>query len=444
MIAHAARLCRKVECSVNNATALKARIQNGEYDRLFVTLYGDDQVDVQRARYTEAIDGFVGTFGDKEDLRLFSAPGRTEIGGNHTDHNHGRVLAGSVNLDVIAVVSPRDDTLIQVQSQGYPMDTVDTTDLAARVEEVNKSASLIRGTVARFAQRGYGIGGFDAYTTSNVLKGSGLSSSAAFEVLIGTILNHVYSNCVVSAVEIAQIAQFAENQYFGKPSGLMDQMASSVGGIVTIDFEDTDNPVIEAVPFDFAACGYKLCIVDVGGDHADLTHEYAAVPAEMKAVAGDLGKPYLRGVTMDALLAAMPALRAANGDRAVLRAFHFLRENECVTKQVAALKAGDFEEFKRLIIESGHSSFEYLQNVYAVCDVKEQSMSVALALSQRLLDGCGAWRVHGGGFGGTTQNFVPANKLQVFIDTMEAVFGKGHCHVLTIRPYGGICLDTMC
>ncbi|MBQ4618132.1 MAG: galactokinase [Clostridia bacterium] len=426
-----------------NAAALKQRIANGEYDRLLATLYGEEQVAAQQARYAEAIDGFVATFGDKEDLRLFSAPGRTEIGGNHTDHNHGRVLAGSVNLDVIAVVSPRDDAIVNVQSKGYKMDTIDTTDLAARVEEVNKSASLIRGTVARFAQRGYGFGGFDAYTTSNVLKGSGLSSSAAFEVLIGTILNHLYSACQVSAVEIAQIAQFAENQYFGKPSGLMDQMASSVGGIVTIDFEDTDNPVIEAVPFDFAACGYKLCIVDVGGDHADLTHEYAAVPAEMKAIAGDLGQPYLRGVTMEGLMAAMPALRAAHGDRAVLRAFHFLRENECVTKQVAALKANDFEEFKRLIIESGHSSFEYLQNVYAVCDVKEQSMSVALALSQRLLDGAGAWRVHGGGFGGTTQNFVPTAKLDQFIDTMEAVFGQGHCHVLSIRPYGGICLDSM-
>ncbi len=426
-----------------NAAALKTTIENGGYDRLFATLYGEDQIFAQKVRYIEAVDAFVETFGDRDDLRLFSAPGRTEIGGNHTDHNHGRVLAGSVNLDVIAVVAPRADAVIQVKSKGFPMDTVEITDLASRAEEVNKSASLIRGTAARFAQKGYGIGGFDAYTTSNVLKGSGMSSSAAFEVLIGTILNHVYNDVKASAVEIAQIAQFAENQFFGKPSGLMDQMASSVGGIITIDFEDTDNPVIEAVPFDFAACGYKLCIVDVGGDHADLTHEYAAVPAEMKSVAGDLGEAYLRGTSMEALIAAMPALRAANGDRAVLRAFHFLSENERVSKQVAALKAGDFEEFKRLIIESGHSSFEYLQNVYAVCDVKEQSMSVALALAQRLLDGYGAWRVHGGGFGGTTQNFVPADKLDAFISTMEAVFGKGSCHVLFIRPYGGICLDSM-
>lgn len=426
-----------------NSTALKDALASGSYDRLFATLYGEDQADAQRTRYCAAVDGFVATFGDSDDLRLFSAPGRTEIGGNHTDHNHGRVLAGSVNLDVIAVVSPREDTTVQVQSAGYPMDVIDITDLSSRVEEVNKSASLIRGTVARFAQRGYGIGGFNAYTTSNVLKGSGLSSSAAFEVLIGTILNHLYADAQVSAVEIAQIAQFAENQYFGKPSGLMDQMASSVGGIVTIDFADTDAPVIEAVPFDFAASGYKLCIVDVGGDHADLTHEYAAVPSEMKAVAGDFGKPYLRDITMDDLLGAMPALRANNGDRAVLRAFHFLTENDRVEKQVAALKAGDFEEFKRLIIASGHSSFEYLQNIYAVCDVKEQSMSVALSLAQLLLDGCGAWRVHGGGFGGTTQNFVPTDKLEAFIATMEAVFGVGHCHVLSIRPYGGICLDIL-
>ena len=426
-----------------NATALKQAVQNGTYDRLLVTLYGEDQLNTQKARYAEAIDGFVATFGDREDLRLFSAPGRTEIGGNHTDHNHGRVLAGSVNLDVIAVVAAREDNTVQVQSAGYPMDVIDITDLAVHENEINKSASLIRGTVARFAERGYGIGGFDAYTTSNVLKGSGLSSSAAFEVLVGTILNHLYADCVVSAVEIAQIAQFAENQFFGKPSGLMDQMASSVGGIVTIDFADTDNPVIEAVPFDFAACGYKLCIVDVGGDHADLTHEYAAVPAEMKAMAADLGRPFLRGAYMEQLIASMPDLRKKHGDRAVLRAYHFLRENECVTKQVAALKANDFEEFKRLIIESGHSSYEYLQNVYAVCDVKEQSMSVALSLAQYMLDGCGAWRVHGGGFGGTTQNFVPADKLDAFITTMETVFGKGHCHVLSIRPYGGICLDAM-
>lgn len=428
---------------MTTAHELKVLLQNGDYDRLLAVLYGADQVQAQRARYVEAVDAFTQIFGAAEDVRLFSAPGRTEIGGNHTDHNHGRVLAGGVNLDVIAVVAPRSGNVIRVQSKGFPMDTVDITDLACHPEEVNKSASLIRGTVARFSQRGYGIGAFDAYTTSNVLKGSGLSSSAAFEVLIGTILNHVYSESGVSAVEIAQIAQFAENQYFGKPSGLMDQMASSVGGIVTIDFADTEHPVIEAVPFDFAACGYKLCIVDVGGNHADLTHEYAAVPGEMKAVAADLGAPYLRQVNLDSLIAAMPALRAAHGDRAVLRALHFLSENERVTKQVTALKNNDFEEFKRLIIESGHSSFEYLQNVYAACNVKEQGLSVALALAQLLLDGCGAWRVHGGGFGGTTQNFVPEQKLPLFIKTMESVFGKGSCHVLSIRPYGGICLDTM-
>ncbi|MGN0171946.1 MAG: galactokinase [Acutalibacteraceae bacterium] len=428
---------------MTTAHELKVLLQNGDYDRLLAVLYGADQVQAQRARYVEAVDAFTQIFGAAEDVRLFSAPGRTEIGGNHTDHNHGRVLAGSVNLDVIAVVAPRSGNVIRVQSKGFPMDTVDITDLTCHPEEVNKSASLIRGTVARFSQRGYGIGAFDAYTTSNVLKGSGLSSSAAFEVLIGTILNHVYSETCVSAVEIAQIAQFAENQYFGKPSGLMDQMASSVGGIVTIDFADTEHPVIEAVPFDFAACGYKLCIVDVGGNHADLTHEYAAVPGEMKAVAADLGAPYLRQVSLESLIAAMPALRAAHGDRAVLRALHFLSENERVTKQVAALKNNDFEEFKRLIIESGHSSFEYLQNVYAACNVKEQGLSVALALAQLLLDGCGAWRVHGGGFGGTTQNFVPEQKLPLFIKTMESVFGKGSCHVLSIRPYGGICLDTM-
>ncbi|MBQ8683924.1 MAG: galactokinase [Clostridia bacterium] len=426
-----------------SAETLISKIRSGEYDVAFARLYGEAQVAAQRDRYICAVEGFAATFGeDGGELRLFSAPGRTEIGGNHTDHNYGRVLAGSVNLDVIAVVR-RAEGAIRVQSAGYPMDEVKLDALHPVVEEMNRSASLIRGTAARFDQLGYAIGGFEAYTTSNVLKGSGLSSSAAFEVLMGVILNYTYNDGRVSPVEIAQIAQYAENAYFGKPCGLMDQMASSVGNIITIDFADPAAPVIEPVDFDFASTGYALCIVDVGGNHADLTDEYAAVPGEMKAVAASLGVPVLRQTTMAALLANITELREKHGDRAVLRAIHFLQENERVTQQVAALRAGDFDTFKKLIIASGNSSFEYLQNVYAVCNIEEQGMSLALALAQTVLDGCGAWRVHGGGFGGTTQNFVPLDKLDAFKATIEQVFGEGSCHVLSIRPCGGVCLDAM-
>lgn len=428
---------------MNHSAALIRKIENGEYDARFQKLYGED-VPAQRTRYIDAVRGFVSAFGEPQTpLQLFSAPGRTEIGGNHTDHNNGLVLAGSVNLDVIAVVAPRAENRIRVQSKGYPLDDIDLADLTVNQAERNHSASLIRGTAARFAELQYAVGGFDAFTTSNVLKGSGLSSSAAFEVLIGTILNHLYNDGGVSAVQIAQIAQFAENVFFGKPSGLMDQMASSVGNIITIDFKDTDHPLIEKVDFDFATTDHALCIVDVGGNHADLTHEYAAVPGEMKAIAKDLGVQVLRESSLQALLPRIPALRKAHGDRAVLRALHFFAENERVCEQVAALKHNDFETFKQLIIASGNSSFEYLQNVYAACNLQEQGMSLALALAQQVLEGKGAWRVHGGGFGGTTQNFVPTALLPAFCDTIESVFGKGSCHILHIRAFGGVCVDTI-
>ncbi len=421
--------------------ALIEKIQNGSYDKRFQALYGED-VAAQRARYIGAVEGFVETFGEPNgELMLFSAPGRTEIGGNHTDHNHGRVLAGSVNLDVIAVVARSSDARIRIKSAGYDMDTIALDDLSVHTDETNGSASLIRGTAARFQELSYAIGGFDAYTTSNVLKGSGLSSSAAFEVLVGVILNHLFNDGKVSPVVIAQIAQYAENVYFGKPSGLMDQMASSVGNIITIDFKDPANPIIEKIDFDFDTTAHVLCIVDVGGNHADLTHEYAAVPGEMKAVAADLGVTVLRETDFETLVKAMPALRQKHGDRAVLRAIHFLKDNARVVDEVNALKAGDFETFKKLVIESGNSSFEYLQNIYATADVKEQSMSLALALAQHVLDGKGAWRVHGGGFGGTTQNFIPVDLLPAFRSLIESVFGEGSCHVLRIRPFGGICVD---
>ena len=373
----------------------------------------------------------------------FSAPGRTEISGNHTDHQHGCVLAAAVNMQTTAEVTLRDDDCIRVASEGYAPVEIRLDDLSIHEDEKNTTAAIVRGVAAAFRQRGCELRGFDASVRSTVLPGSGLSSSAAFEVLIGTILNELFFDRKLTAVEIAQIGQYAENVYFGKPSGLMDQMASSVGGIITIDFADTDKPVIETVDFDFAAADHALCIVDTGGNHADLTHEYAAVPAEMRAVAASLGVTYLRETSMEALIPAIPALRKAHGDRAVLRAIHFLGDNERVSRQVAALNAGDFDEFKRLVVESGHSSFEYLQNVYAACDVEFQGLSLALALAQRALDGCGAWRVHGGGFGGTTQNFVPTGRLEAFRALMEGVFGPGSCHVLSIRPLGGICLDSL-
>ena len=423
---------------MSNTATLLQQLKQGSFDALFVKLYGKESVESQRDRYIKAVQEFTAIYGEKDEVRLFSAPGRTEIGGNHTDHNHGCVLAASVNLDVIAVAAATKDTRIAIQSEGYPMDTVDITDTSVHAEEINRSSALIRGTAARFSQLGFGIGGFEAYTTSNVLKGSGLSSSAAFEVLVGTILNGFYNGGAVDAVTIAKIAQYTENVYFGKPCGLMDQMASSVGGIITIDFASTEEPIIQTVDFDFAECGHSLCIVDVGGSHADLTHEYAAVPLEMKEVAQELGVNVLRETDFETLFANIPALRQKLGDRAVLRAMHFFADNARVAKQVAALRNRDFETFKELVVESGHSSFEYLQNIYANCDVSFQGMSLALALAQRVLDKKGAWRVHGGGFGGTTQNFVPNELVEEFIRTLSAVFGNENCHVLSIRPCGGI------
>lgn len=424
------------------ACELKKNLQQGVYDALFISLYGVDMVEKQRARYAAAIEAFEELFPTATDLHLFSAPGRTEIGGNHTDHNHGRVLAGSIDLDVIAVAAPTD-SVICVKSEGYPMDETDLADLEIHPEEEGKSAALLRGTAAGFKKNGYNVGGFCAYTTSCVLKGSGLSSSAAFEVLCGTVLNHLYNNAAIKPQEIAQIAQYAENVYFGKPCGLLDQTASAMGGIVAIDFADTSAPVIEQIAFDFAAHGIKLCVVDSGGNHADLTPEYAAVPKEMKAVAAALGVSVLQETSREALLKNLAEIRATVGDRAVLRALHFFAENERVLKETAALKAADIPAFFEGILSSGHSSFEYLQNVYPTSAPHEQGLSLALCLAQRELEGNGAWRVHGGGFAGTTLNFVPTEKLAHFCETMESAFGKGSCYVLNIRPYGGICLDTM-
>ncbi len=407
-------------------------------DERLKELYGEENIAAQKTRYIKAIESFCELYGDRDNLVIFSAPGRTEIGGNHTDHNLGKVLAGSVNLDIIAVASKNDSDRIRIQSEGYPEDCISVTDLEIKDEEAGKSVSLVRGMTSIFSQKGYQIGGFDAYTTTNVLKGSGLSSSAAFEVLVGTMLNGLYNEEKVSPVEIAQMAQYAENEYFKKPCGLMDQMASSVGGIITIDFKEKEHPVIEKVDFDFSKSGYALCIVDTGGNHADLTDEYASIPSEMKAVAGYFGKSVLREVKKEEILASIGALREQFGDRAVLRAFHYLDDNDRVEKQVDALNNGDFETFKQLIIASGNSSFRFLQNVYANINPKEQGLSLAIYLAQSILEGKGAYRVHGGGFGGTTQNFVPGDMVNEFKSTVEQVFGEGKCHILFIRNHGGI------
>lgn len=386
-------------------------------------------------------DGLVSMFRDHfgtEPSGFFSAPGRTEICGNHTDHNRGKVMAAAVNLDVIAAVEPTDDDTVTVKSEGYPEDTVSLGSLEPVLSERNSSAALIRGVLAGFVKRGYKIGGFKAYTRSNVLKGSGLSSSAAFEVLIGTVLSGIYNGGHVSAVEIAQIAQYAENEYFGKPSGLMDQMASSVGGFTKIDFCDPEKPGIESVNFDLSSFGYSLCIIDTKGNHADLTPDYAAIPEEMKAVAKQFGKSYLREISKADITKNISSLREKLGDRAVMRALHFMDENVRVDRLSEAIKSKNMDGFLYVINASGESSYKYLQNVYSSAHPEEQGISLALYTACSLLDGTGACRVHGGGFAGTVQAFVPKEKLDCFVAGMEAVFGAGSCYVLNIRPFGGV------
>ena len=368
----------------------------------------------------------------------FSAPGRTEISGNHTDHQHGCVLAAAVNLETTAEVTLNGSNVIRVHSDGYPTVEVDLTDLYPRKEEVNTTAALVRGVAAAFNQRGAKLKGFDAVVHSTVLPGSGLSSSAAFEVLFGTIFNELFFQKKLTAVEIAQIGQYAENIYFGKPSGLMDQMASSVGGMVFIDFADPKNPVVEKLEFDFANTGYALCIIDSGADHADLTDEYAAVTRELKDVCALFQKGVLREIPMETFFAKLPKIRGLVPDRAILRAIHFYQENLRVRAQAYALKQNDFETFLQLTNESGRSSWMYLQNITPAGYVEHQEVAIALAMCDQLLQGRGAYRVHGGGFAGTVQAFVPTELLHDFKTKIELILGKDSCHVLSIRPEGGI------
>ena len=381
--------------------------------------------------------GFASIFGGAPE-RYFSAPGRTEIGGNHTDHQRGRVLAAAVNLDTQAAVRLNGTNVIRIQSQGYPMCEVDLKVLVPQESEINGTASLIRGVAARFVELGCEVKGFDAYCESTVLPGSGLSSSAAYEVLIGTILNHMFFDGRIDPPEIAMIGQYAENVFFGKPCGLMDQTASAVGGLVTIDFADKDHPDIRPVKFDFASCGHALCIIDSRADHADLTDEYAAVPGELKAICACFGKEVTTEIDEADFYAAIPALREKCGDRAVMRAIHEYNENRRVPQQVAALENGDFDTFLKLTKESGFSSWMYLQNVIPAGYVDQQAMAVALGLCEHYLMGRGAYRVHGGGFAGTVQAFVPYDILDSFVAGIDAALGQGACHVLSIRPFGGV------
>lgn len=420
----------------------KQELADGVHTARLASLYccAPEQTPAQATRYEAVLNGLEATFGTHAEASLYSAPGRTEIGGNHTDHQHGRVLAGSVNIDMIAAAAPNSLNQLRVQSEGYDLCVIDLADLAARKEEENTTMSLLRGECEAFRQRGAALSGLDVYVASNVPKGSGVSSSAAFEVLIGVILNDRFMTKKVSPIEIAQIGQWAENVYFGKPCGLMDQMASSVGNIITIDFADPAHPDVEPVQVDFSKAGLALCILDSCADHADLTDEYAAVPAECRAVAAVCGGEVLRDVPFDTFLAKLSECRRQCGDRAVLRAFHFYADNDRVAQQVAALRGGDFDAFLQLVTASGDSSWEYLQNVIPAGYKEHQEMGVTIAAAKHYLQGKGAVRVHGGGFAGTAQAFVPVDMLADFKAHMEAILGEGRCHVLSIRPEGGAVL----
>lgn len=420
------------------ASEIIAKLESGDLnDELKKVYVTDSAVEEQKPRYISTLKKFVELFGDDRQVMVLSAPGRTEICGNHTDHNNGKVLAGAINLDAIAVAAKSDEMVIHEKSEGHGMNTVDISDLTPDESCYGKSASMIKGVAAGFKNNGYEIGGFDACTTSDVMGGSGLSSSAAFEVLIGTVLSHLYNDGQVDPVTVAKIAQYSENVYFGKPSGLLDQMASSVGTFVTIDFESTKNPVIKKVQYDFSKSGHSLCIVDTHGNHSDLTDDYAAVRGEMESVAQAMGKSVLREIEEDDFYKEIPQLTKKVNDRAILRASHFFNENKRVDNAVKALESNNFDEFKNIITSSGYSSYMYNQNVFTPKNPTEQKLSLALCVSQQFLEGKGAWRVHGGGFAGTIQAFVPNEILEEYRSEMDAVFGKGSCYVLIIRPVGG-------
>ncbi len=421
--------------NIMNTNELKQNILNGKFDKDYNLLYGETEN--ARSRFCEAVDEFVKLYGKRDNIRLFSAPGRTEIGGNHTDHQHGLVLAGSVNLDVIAVVSVNNDNIVRIKSKGYKMDEIDVNDLEAKDDERGRACALIRGVLSSFKNNGHNVGGFDAYTTSNVLKGSGLSSSAAFEVLVSNIVNGLFNEHTVDAISIAKYSQFSEREYFGKPCGLLDQMASSVGGFTYADFNNPQNPIVEKINLDLNKSGHTLCVVDTGGNHANLTDDYADITLECKAVSNALGVEFLRDADEERFYQNLGTIREKCGDRAILRAMHVFNENKRVLTQKSALRRGDFNTFFVTVKRSGESSYDLLQNVYSPKSPKEQAISLALAITKQFLNGRGAYRVHGGGFAGTIQCYIPNNMFDAYKQMIEAVFGEGSCVPLFVRSVGG-------
>ena len=421
-----------------NCTKLIETVKGGALDEKFISLYGASNTEAARERYINAIENFISLYGEERDAHIFTVAGRSEISGNHTDHNRGCVVAASISLDIIAVASATDDNIVRVKSEGFSEDVVDIGVYTEPIEsKFGTSESIIAGMCAGLRKNGHVTGGFVAYTTSSVLKGSGLSSSAAFEDMIGTVESHLYNEGSVDNVQISKLSQYAENVFLGKPCGLMDQVACAVGGIVAIDFADTKNPIITPIDFDFTAAGYNLCIINTGGNHADLTDDYASIPTEMKSVAAYFGKEVLREVDEDDVVANIAALRSAVGDRAVLRALHFFEENKRVGQIKSALIDNNIDAFFENIKASGRSSFCYLQNVYTTKNTAEQGVSLALCVAEKALSGKhAAWRVHGGGFAGTIQAFVRNEDVESFRSVMDGVLGEGACMVLNIRPVG--------
>lgn len=421
-----------------NTKLLMEELKQGVHDDLLLTIYVDEnKVKEQRNRYIHAVESYEAYFGENN-VCIYSAPGRSEIGGNHTDHQHGKVLAAAINLDAIAVVHKTEERVVRIKSSGYEMITISLDNLSRVEDEKETTTALIKGVLAACRERGYYLGGFQAYITSDVLIGAGLSSSAAYETMIGTIVSGLFNNMKISPIEIAMMGQYAENVYFGKPCGLMDQMACSVGGLVHIDFKNPKAPVVEKISFDLNKYGYSLCITDTKGSHADLTADYAAIPEEMKMVAAYFNKEVLAEVEKEELLRNIVALRNKVGDRPVLRALHFMCENKRVEQEVDTLNQENVPAFLKLIKESGDSSYKYLQNIYSNSDVQNQNISLALAVSELVLKENGVSRVHGGGFAGTIQAFVKNDFVEAYRKQMNQIFGKDVCNILKIRNYGGM------
>lgn len=419
--------------------SVRGSLEQGSLDQRIREIYVDEQrVPYNRERYIRAIDRFTELFPSEKEIEIYSAPGRSEVCGNHTDHQNGMVLATSINLDAIAIVAKAEEPVIRLVSGDFPMEEVDVADLSMKEEEQSTTTALIRGVAAGMKERGHKVGGFTAYITSDVLMGAGMSSSAAFESLIGTILSGLYNDMKVSSIEIAQIGQYAENIYFGKPCGLMDQMACSVGGMIFIDFKEKEHPEVRQVHTDFEKAGLSLCIVDTKGSHADLTPDYAAVPAEMNQVAQALGREHLREVPRETFFKELPKLWKETSGRAVLRAIHFYEEEERVLRGVKSLEESDYPGFLSVIKASGDSSAKYLQNIYSPKDVDSQNVTVALAVSESILGENGVCRVHGGGFAGTIQAFVKNEAVAAYKEQLEAIYGDDSCHVLKVRLQGGI------